>query len=163
MDGHKYVHDPENNARYAALLCDGSTNGIRLYHSMWKIDHGDMYFGTGKLQKTLSTLEYYTLITPDGEMHHVKRLSDVAKLFPEQKKQIRQMARKNHLSFSKTKRESSLVNVVSRLEGENNQKLEARGEKLENTLTSDKTASEGKEVISHLSPLAPQIPLTPYP
>ena len=153
MDGHKYVHDPENNARYAALLCDGSTNGIRLYHSMWKIDHGDMYFGTGKLQKTLSTLEYYTLITPDGEMHHVKRLSDVAKLFPEQKKQIRQMARKNHLSFSKTKRESSLVNVVSRLEGENNQKLEARGEKLESTLTSDKTASEGKEVISHPLPL----------
>ena len=163
MDGHKYVHDPENNARYAALLCDGSTNGIRLYHSMWKIDHGDMYFGTGKLQKTLSTLEYYTLITPDGEMHHVKRLSDVAKLFPEQKKQIRQMARKNHLSFSKTKRESSLVNVVSRLEGENNQKLEARGEKLENTLTSDKTASEGKEVISHLSPLTSRPSDTSHP
>ena len=163
MDGHKYVHDPENNARYAALLCDGSTNGIRLYHSMWKIDHGDMYFGTGKLQKTLSTQEYYTLITPDGEMHHVKRLSDVAKLFPEQKKQIRQMARKNHLSFSKTKRESSLVNVVSRLEGENNQKLEARGEKLENTLTSDKTASEGKEVISHLSPLTSRPSDTSHP
>ena len=163
MDGHKYVHDPENNTRYAALLCDGSTNGIRLYHSMWKIDHGDMYFGTGKLQKTLSTLEYYTLITPDGEMHHVKRLSDVAKLFPEQKKQIRQMARKNHLSFSKTKRESSLVNVVSRLEGENNQKLEARGEKLENTLTSDKTASEGKEVISHLSPLTSRPSDTSHP
>ena len=163
MDGHKYVHDPENNARYAALLCDGSTNGIRLYHSMWKIDHGDMYFGTGKLQKTLSTLEYYTLITPDGEMHHVKRLSDVAKLFPEQKKQIRQMARKNHLSFSKTKRESSLVNVVSRLEGENNQKLEARGEKLENTLTSDKTASEEKEVISHLSPLTSRPSDTSHP
>ena len=163
MDGHKYVHDPENNARYAALLCDGSTNGIRLYHSMWKIDHGDMYFGTGKLQKTLSTLEYYTLITPDGEMHHVKRLSDVAKLFPEQKKQIRQMARKSHLAFSKTKRESSLVNVVSRLEGENNQKLEARGEKLENTLTSDKTASEGKEVISHLSPLTSRPSDTSHP
>lgn len=163
MDGHKYVHDPENNARYATLLCDGSTNGIRLYHSMWKIDHGDMYFGTGKLQKTLSTLEYYTLITPDGEMHHVKRLSDVAKLFPEQKKQIKQIARKNHLSFSKTKRESSLVNVVSRLEGENNQKLEARGEKLENTLTSDKTASEGKEVISHLSPLTSRPSETSHP
>ena len=163
MDGHKYVHDPENNARYAALLCDGSTNGIRLYHSMWKIDHGDMYFGTGKLQKTLSTLEYYTLITPDGEMHHVKRLSDVAKLFPEQKKQIKQIARKNHLSFSKTKRESSLVNVVSRLEGENNQKLEARGEKLENTLTSDKTASEGKEVIFHLSPLTSRPSDTSHP
>ena len=90
MDGYRYVQDPEDSTRYANLLCDGSTNGIRFYHSVWKIDNGDMYFGTRKLLRTLRTLEQYTLITPDGEMHHVKRLSDVAKLFPEQKKQIRQ-------------------------------------------------------------------------
>ena len=77
MDGHRYVHDPEDSTRYAIQLCDGSTNGIRFYHSVWKIDNGDMYFGTRKLLKTLRTLEHYTLITPDGEMHHVKRLSDV--------------------------------------------------------------------------------------
>jgi len=117
MDGHRYVHDPEDSTRYAILLCDGSTNGIRFYHSVWKIDNGDMYFGTRKLLKTLRTLEHYTLITPDGEMHHVKRLSDVAKLFPEQKKQIRQTARKNHLSFSKSKREGSLVKVVESISG----------------------------------------------
>ena len=115
MDGHRYVQDPEDSTRYANQLCDGSTNGIRFYHSVWKIDNGDMYFGTRKLLRTLRTLEQYTLITPDGEMHHVKRLSDVAKLFPEQKKQIRQTARKNHLSFSKSKRESSLVKVVENL------------------------------------------------
>ena len=28
MDGHRYVHDPEDSTRYAVLLCDGSTNGI---------------------------------------------------------------------------------------------------------------------------------------
>ena len=117
MDGHRYMHDPEDSTRYAILLCDGSTNGIRFYHSVWKIDNGDMYFGTRKLLKTLRTLEHYTLITPDGEMHHVKRLSDVAKLFPEQKKQIRQTARKNHLSFSKSKREGSLVKVVESILG----------------------------------------------
>ena len=37
MDGHRFVHDPEDSLRYAALLCDGSTNGVRLYHSMWKV------------------------------------------------------------------------------------------------------------------------------
>ena len=118
MDGYRYVHDPEDSTRYAILLCDGSTNGIRFYHSVWKIDNGDMFFGTSKLLRTLRTLEHYTLITPDGEMHHVKRLSDVAKLFPEQKKQIRQTARKNHLSFSKSKRESSLLKVVESVRGE---------------------------------------------
>ncbi len=117
MDGHRYVHDPEDGTRYANLLCDGRTNGIRLYHSVWKIDNGDMSFGTMKLLRTLRTLEHYTLITPDGDMHHVKRLSDVTKLFPEQKKQIRQTARKNHLSFSKSKRESSLVKVVESIPG----------------------------------------------
>ena len=117
MDGHRYVHDPEDSTRYAIQLCDGSTNGIRFYHSVWKIDNGDMYFGTRKLLKTLRTLEHYTLITPDGEMHHVKRLSDVAKLFPEQKKQIRQTARRNHLSFSKSKREGSLVKLVEGISG----------------------------------------------
>ena len=117
MDGHRYVHDPEDSTRYAYLLCDGSTNGIRLYHSVWKIDNGDMNFGTRKLQRTLLTMEHYTLITPDGEMHHVKRVSDVARLFPEQKKQIRQSARKNHLSFSKNKRENSLVKVIESISG----------------------------------------------
>ena len=117
MDGHRYVHDPENSTRYANLLCDGRTNGIRLYHSVWKIDNGDMYYGTRKLLRTLRTLEHYTLVTPDGEMQHVKRLSDVTKLFPEQKKQIRQTVRKNHLSFSKSKREQSLVKVVESVSG----------------------------------------------
>ena len=121
MDGHRYVHDAEDSTRYAALLCDGSTNGLRLYHSVWKIDNGDMYYGTRTLLKTLRTLEHYTLVTPDGETHHVKRLKDVAKLFPEQKKQIRQTARKNHLSFSKSKRESSLTTLVSQLEIDNGQ------------------------------------------
>ena len=117
MDGHRYVHDPEDNSRFASLLCDGSTNGIRLYHSMWKIYSGEKNLDGRKYLKTLHTEEQYTLITSDGEKHHVKRASDVAKLFPEQKKQIKQFAKKNRLYFSKGERENSLVKVVKNIMG----------------------------------------------
>ena len=110
MDGHRYVHDPEDSSRYAALLCEG-----RLYHSVWKVCDVDKSFDGRKYLKTLSTVEQYTLVTSNGEMHHVKRASDVAKLFPEQKKQIRQFAKKNHLSFSKSEREKSLTKLVGSL------------------------------------------------
>jgi outer membrane receptor for ferrienterochelin and colicin len=118
MDGHRYVHDPEDSLRYAALLYDGrSNNGIRLYHNVWKIFNGERVFEGRKYQKTLYTEEHYTLMMPDGKMHYVKRASDVAKLFPEQKKQIKQFAKKNRLSFSKYEREESLVKVVESISG----------------------------------------------
>ena len=150
MDGHRYVQDPEDSTRYANLLCDGSTNGIRFYHSVWKIDNGDMYFGTRKLLRTLRTLEQYTLITPDGEMHHVKRLSDVAKLFPEQKKQIRQTARKNHLSFSKSKRESSLVKVVESISGYDNGQWKMDNGKLASALDNGQWIMDNGKLASAL-------------
>ena len=115
MDGHRFVHDPEDSGRYASLLSDGSTNGICLYHCEWKDYGGDKVFEGKKYLKTLYTEEHYTLVTPDGEMHHVKRASDVAKLFPEQKKQIKQFVKKNRLSFSKGERERSLKKVVGTL------------------------------------------------
>ena len=115
MDGHRYVHDPEDSLRYAALLSDGSTNGIRLYHSVWKVYNGESNFGGRNSLKILSTKEHYTLITSDGENRHVKRAKDVAKLFPEQTKQIKQFVKKNRLSFSKSEREKSLVKVVESL------------------------------------------------
>ena len=115
MDGRRYVHDPEDGSRYAALLSDGSTNGTQLYHITWKVRSGENAFEGRKYQKMLNTKEHYTLVTPDGEMYHVNRAADVAKLFPEQKKQIKQFAKKNRLSFSKSKRESSLVKVVESL------------------------------------------------
>lgn len=117
MDGRRYVHDPEDGSRYAALLSDGSTNGTQLYHIAWKVRSGENAFEGRKYQKVLNTKEHYTLVTPDGEMYHVNRAADVAKLFPEQKKQIKQFAKKNRLSFSKSKRESSLVKVVENLNG----------------------------------------------
>ena len=115
MDGHRYVHDPEDNSRYAYQLCDGSTNGIRLYHSVWKINNGDKNIDGKKYLKTLTTKEQYTFVTSDGKIYHLKRPKDVAKLFPEQKKQIKQYIRKNHFSFSKRERENSLVKVVESL------------------------------------------------
>ena len=117
MDGHRYVHDPVDSTRYAALLSDGSTNGVRLYHSVWKAYTGENTLEGKKLLKKLSTKELYTVITPDGEAHQVKRASDVATLFPQQKKQIRQFARQNHLSFSKDERELSLKRVVESVSG----------------------------------------------
>ena len=117
MDGHKYVHDPEDSTRYASLLCDGSTNGVRLYHSVWKTYGRERSFEGKKYLQTLNVEEQYTLITSDGEIHHVKRASDVAKLFPEQKKQIRQFVKKNRLSFSKSKREKSLAQVIESVSG----------------------------------------------
>ena len=118
MDGRRYVHDPEDSSRYATLLCDGNRNGIRLYHSVWKVCRGENTFGGKTYQKVLRTNEYYMLVTPDGERHHVKRASDVAKLFPEQKKQISQLAKENRLSFSKRERERSLIALVDGLSGE---------------------------------------------
>ena len=147
MDGYRYVHDPEDNSRYAAQLWDGSTNGIRLYHSVWKVYSGENNFGGRKSLRILSTKEHYTLVTPDGEAHHVKRASDIAKLFPEQKKQIKQFASQNRLSFSKNERENSLVRVVK--EGVSSQETRDRSQELvviktyhapEDTLAIDESA-----------------------
>ena len=112
MDGRRYVHDPEDGSRFAALLCDGSGNGVRLYYSVWKVYGGENSFGGKKYVKVLSTNEYYSLQTADGAIHHVKNARDVARIFPEQKGQIKQMAKQRHLSFSKKEREQSLVKVV---------------------------------------------------
>ena len=117
MDGRRYVHDPEDGSRFAALLCDGSGNGVRLYYSVWKVYGGENSFGGKKYVKVLSTNEYYSLQTADGAIHHVKNARDVARIFPEQKGQIKQMAKQRHLSFSKKEREQSLVKVVEGVSG----------------------------------------------
>ncbi len=118
MDGHRYVHDVEDSLRYASLLCDGTANGIRLYHSVWKVFDRERTFGGKKYLKTLATKEHYTVVTADGTMYHVKRAKDVAKLFPEQKKQIKQFVRNNRLSFSRRERENSLMRLVGEIKGE---------------------------------------------
>ena len=149
MDGHRYVHDPEDSSRYASLLSDGSTNGVRLYHSVWKVYSGENNFGGRKSLRILSTKEHYTLITPDGEIHHVKRASDVAKLFPEQKKQIKQFANKNRLSFSKRERENSLVAVVGSISGKGiEEKVKSKEE--ENYLGGDNLPQEHSPSTLHL-------------
>ena len=122
MDGHRYVHNPKDSLQYASLLCDGSTNGIRLYYNEWKVNDGyKKVVGENRSVMTLRTQNYYSLMTPDGMMHPVKRASDVARLFPEQKKQIRQFVRQNRLSFSKKECEKSLTKVVSQLKIDNGQ------------------------------------------
>ena len=117
MDGHRYVHDPEDSLRYAYVLSDGSQNGVQLYRSIWKIFSGEKDFGEKTLLKTLDQKEHYLLVTSDGEMYHVKKAKDVANIFPQQKKQIRQYARRNHLSFSKKQREESLATLAGSIEG----------------------------------------------
>ena len=114
MDGHRYVRDPENSSRYAALLFDGSIRGIRLYHTVWKVYGGDTPVGKTFL-KVLKTNEHFTLVTPDGELHHVKSASDVAKLFPDQKTRIKQFVKQNNLSFAKVEREKKLAKLVENI------------------------------------------------
>ena len=150
MDGHLYVHDPEDNSRYASLLCDGTSNGFRLYHSEWMVYGRERTFGGEKYLKTLNAEEVYTLITPDSGMYHVKRASDVAKIIPDQKKQIKQFAKKNHLSFSKSERERSLVRVVENIRGE---RLEVRGERIAPSLDSAADTIPSS-LISHPSSLS---------
>ena len=118
MDGYRYVHDPEDSTQYATLLCDGSNNGVRLYHNVRKVVSGENHFEGRKSLKVLSIREHYTLTTPDGKAHQVKNASDIAKLFPEQKKQIRQFVKQNRLSFSRRERERSLVKVVGSLQAD---------------------------------------------
>ncbi|MBQ9222722.1 MAG: TonB-dependent receptor plug domain-containing protein [Prevotella sp.] len=117
MDGYRFVHDPEDSLHFSSLLCDGSTNGIRLYHCAWKIYNGERIIDRDKTLNTLTNAEHYALMMPDGVINHVKRAKDVAKLFPEQKKQILQFARKNRLSFSKKNRERSLMDLVQSVAG----------------------------------------------
>jgi outer membrane receptor for ferrienterochelin and colicin len=118
MDSYRYVHDPEDSLRYTAVLCDGSINGVQLYHSVWKVNGGDkLTIGERTPLKTLRTKEHYTLITAQGEMYHVKRASDVAKIFAEQKAQIKRFAKQNRLSFSKRNREQSLIKVIKSVSG----------------------------------------------
>ena len=156
MDGHRYVRDPEDSLRFAALLCDGSKNGIRLYHSVWKTFDREITLDGKKYLKTLTVEEYYTLMTSDGGVYHVKRASDIAKLFPEQKKQIRHFTRQNHLSFSKRERENSLVKVVESINrGENinrGGRLEVRGERLVSVADS-REESILSPLTAHPSPL----------
>ena len=163
MDGHRYVHDPEDSTRFASLLCDGSTNGIRLYHSVWKVYSGENYFGGKKSQKLLSTNEYYTLITPDGEKYHVKRASDVAKLFPEQKRQIKQFAKQNRLSFSKSERERSLTKVIGSVKG-SPMDIEVRGKGQEvREYQGGNTPAADISLTSHPSPLTSESLMTGIP
>ena len=150
MDGRRYLHDPEDNSHYASLLFDGTVsdsrisgneaNGIRLYHSELKVYDGERVFDREKSQKILSTTHHYMLVTPDGKVHHVKRASDVAKLFPEQKTQIIGFAQQKRLSFSKKEREESLVKLVRSIKG---------------TTTLEPESSQGERECSFGSTLAP--------
>ena len=152
MDGHRYVHDPEDSTRYAYLLCDGRKNGVRLYHTEWKVYSGESVFDSKKFQKTLSSAEHYTLVTPDGTLRHVRRASDVAKLFPEQKKQLKRYAKQNHLSFSKSKRERSLAMLVGSIVTLRGERGEVSGERIDPSGERIDSAAVAREE-SILSPL----------
>ncbi len=141
MDGHRYVHDPEDSTRYAVLLFNGSSNGVRLYHTVWKVYGGEKPVGNAFL-KVLTTNEHYTLVTPDGVSHHVNSASDVEKLFPDQKIQIRQIVNQNSLSFGKGNRSVDLAKVVEGIKTTSFPNLSLGGrEKVGNILsrTNDKT------------------------
>ena len=137
MDGQRYEHDPEDDARYAALLSDGSTNGTRLYHSVWKVVSGENANEARKYQKNLAIKEHFTIVTPDDRVYHVKSASNIAKIFPEQKKEIKQFTRQQQLSFTKNMREYSLMRVVENLNPSPLSTKDEGGRRKENTPAMD--------------------------
>lgn len=116
LDGYRYVHDPNNSARYAAVISDGSKNGVSLYRSTWKEYRGDMAYG-GKYLKVLETREQYTIVTAKGERHYVKNLSDMIKAFPAQKDALNSYSKTNRLKYGKSVREKSLAQLTGVIEG----------------------------------------------
>ena len=147
MDGHRFVHDPEDSTKYSVLLCDGSKNGVRLYHTVWKVYGGEVPVEKVYL-KVLATSEHYILVTPDGVPHRVKSASDVAKFFPEQKSQITQFAMKNGLSFEKEGREEGLTKVALSIVGTPSPYLYQMGRKL-----AAKASAQSKKDVAAISPI----------
>ena len=147
MDGHRFVHDPEDSTKYSVLLCDGSKNGVRLYHTVWKVYGGEVPVEKVYL-KILATSEHYTLVTPDGVPHRVKSASDVAKFFPEQKSQITQFAMKNGLSFEKEGREEGLTKVALSIVGTPSPYPYQMGREL-----AAKASAQSKKDVAAISPI----------
>ena len=157
MDGQRFVHDPEDDSRFAALLSDGSANGTRLYHSVWKVLNGETTFGERKYQKYLATKEHFTIVTPDDRVYHVKSASNIAKIFPEQKKEIKQFTRQQQLSFTKNMREYSLMRVVENLNPSPLSTKEEGGRRKENSTEIQSPVLDG----SHTQSISPSSLLPP--
>lgn len=116
LDGYRYVHDPADADRYVAVISDGSRNGVRLYRYIWKEYIGDAPFN-GKYLKLLEYRESFIIVTADGKSHHVKSLSDVVKIFPDQKDRLKAFSKENHLEYRGKLREIGLSRLVSAIEG----------------------------------------------
>lgn len=117
LDGYRYVHDPSNENRYAAVILDGSKNGVRLYHSIWKEHLNEVPFN-GKYLKLLESHERFTIVTANGDIHHVKDLSDVAKIFPDQQDKLRTFSKDQQLKYGKNVREENLAMLVGIVKGD---------------------------------------------
>lgn len=117
IDGYRFVHEPGDSTFYAAELCDGSKNGVRLYLRLWKILDSDVIENM-KAFRTVLSKSRYIVVGPDGQKSFVKDGSDIAKLFPEQKDQIKTFVKQSRLNFSKSFRQGSLMKVVNSLSGQ---------------------------------------------
>lgn len=116
LDGYRYVHDPANPNRYAAVISDGSKNGVRLYHSIWKEYKGEIPVGN-KYLKILGNYEQYSIVKADGKTYQVKELSDVVKIFPEQKEKLTAFSKENRLKFDGEERETNLAQLAGAIDG----------------------------------------------
>lgn len=117
LDGYRYVHDPADAGRYVAVISDGSRNGVRLYRYIWKEYIGDAVFN-GKYLKLLEYRERFIIMTADGKSYHVKSLSDVVKIFPDQKDKLMAFSKENRLGYRGKLREKGLSGLVGAIEGQ---------------------------------------------
>lgn len=112
LGGQRYVKDISGNTRFAAVCYEG--NGLRLTNGRKKITEG-MVRVENKYVMNLVTREQYVLTVGDSVAVPVKSASDMTKVFPEYKDEIKRYVKLERLSFSKQKRGQSLTALVRHL------------------------------------------------
>ncbi len=114
INGIVYVHSVADSNAYAAVLLDGSENGLLLQKLTAKRFEGEMALD-GHYVHLLKTTNKYIVRTLDGNIHEVKNAKDIIRLFPEQEHQIKACVKQNHLSFKEVARGASLATIISNI------------------------------------------------
>lgn len=108
--GQKYVHDARQPETFSAECYNA--NGLRLLMHVRKVVSGKMPVD-GYFQDVLTPNVRYDVVLPDGSFHAVKSMSDVVKIFPEQKKSIKAFAKAEKLKFGRETRTNSLRRLMT--------------------------------------------------
>lgn len=90
-------------------------------HKVSLLDHhyktvGNNTENLGKVYRSFNDHQQYYILTDNGQLKSVRSLSQLYRMFPEFKHELRRYAAQHHLSFSTERREASLTSCVSYLD-----------------------------------------------